>query len=330
MKWVAVFLAGLVTGAVGMWGMNRIGVRDQGLEIAGRGVAEKPLEKYRVESLGGRRSEAGAIQLGEVEAIEGAVRVQNFSFTTEGKKVTGLAHIPVGCSETARCPVIVQFRGYADVEGYYSGFGTRRSAQKYAEAGFISLAPDFLGYGGSDMPSGNIFEERFQRYTTGLDLLVSVGGWPFADGEKIGIWGHSNGGQVALTVLEATKRPYATTLWAPVTAAFPYSILYYTNEATDGGKLLRRELANFERDYDTDQFNLLNYLDRVVAPVQIHQGTADESVPVEWNRDLVRRMQEDGEAGNGVTYYEYTGADHNLVPSWSIVVERDINFFINI
>ena len=74
----------------------------------------------------------------------------------------------------------------------------------------------------------------------------------------------------------------------------------------------------------------MNYLDRVVAPVQIHQGTADESVPVEWNRDLVRRMQEDGEAGNGVTYYEYTGADHNLVPSWSIVVERDINFFINI
>ena len=52
--------------------------------------------------------------------------------------------------------------------------GTKRVGEYFAENGYITLAPDFLGYGGSDSESENIFESRFQTYTTTLTLLTNV------------------------------------------------------------------------------------------------------------------------------------------------------------
>ena len=82
-----------------------------------------------------------------------------------------------------------------------------------------------------------------------LESLDSIKEW---DEENIFFWGHSNGGQVALTILEITGKDYPTTLWAPVTKPFPYSILYYTDESEDKGKYIRRELSRFENLYNTD------------------------------------------------------------------------------
>ncbi|MBI2587474.1 alpha/beta hydrolase [Candidatus Amesbacteria bacterium] len=291
-------LLGLVLGmAIGMgvvywWPKKEVGVKPK----------EYPLLKYTIENLG-RRSYDSNIVIDE-KVSDG---VYKFHFESDKKLVTGLAHIPDGCG---KCPVIAQFRGYAEVEGYESGYGTRHSAEAFAKAGFISLAPDFLGYGGSASPSADIFEARFETYTTALNLLAGIEKWEKT--KSIGIWGHSNGGQIALTVLEV--KSYPAVLWAPVSAPFPYSILYYTD---DGDKLLRRELAKFEEDYDTDLFSLTNYLDQITAPVLVQQGSADESVPVKWNRKLGERFE----------YAEYPGADHNLMPSWSEAVRRDVDFF---
>ena len=131
--------------------------------------------------------------------------------------------------------------------------------------------------------------------------------------------------------MEATKSSVlpvirAATFWAPVTRPFPYSILYYTDDAPDGGKLLRNKLAEFEKLYDTGLYTFTNYISGISVPVQIHQGTADEAVPPGWSRDFVRNM---GENGRDVTYFEYPGADHNMSGSWDNVVARDIIFFGN-
>ncbi|MCX6794015.1 MAG: prolyl oligopeptidase family serine peptidase [Candidatus Gottesmanbacteria bacterium] len=234
-----------------------------------------------------------------------------------------MAHIPNG--ENQKFPVIVQFRGYVDREQYFPGEGTARSAEVYAANGFISLAPDFLGYGGSDMPSTDVFEERFETYTTALNLLASVSTLPIVDALHIGIWGHSNGGQIALTVLEILGRPIPTVLWAPVSKPFPYSILYYTDEADDHGKLLRRELARFESQYDIEQYSLTNYLNRITGPVQFHQGMADTAVPLSWSDTLAKTLEASNSA---VNYFVYPGADHNMLPDgWDTVVARDVTFF---
>lgn len=284
-------------------------------------MAEKPLEKYSIERLGQRQPTKSAIVLDEAVATTSAYTAYRFHYTSDGKKVTGLAHIPNGAG---RFPVIVQLRGYVERDIYASGVGTRRSAEVFSKNGFISLAPDFLGYGGSDMPSSDVFEERFQTYTATLDLLASIESFPVADSKKVGMWGHSNGGQIALTILEITNMPYPTTLWAPVTKPFPYSILYYTDEADDKGKALRKKLADFEKNYDVELYSLPNFADRIHAPMQLHQGTADDAVPVKWSDDFVALLKG---KNKDIEYFVYAGADHNLSPSWNTVVSRDIAFF---
>ena len=278
-------------------------------------VRQKPLEKYQIENLG-QRTYKSEMVLDEPIATESAYTVFGFHFDSDGKKVTGITHIPNLCN---KCPVIVQFRGYVDREIYQPGVGTQRSAQVFARNGFITVAPDFLGYGGSDMPTGTIFEERFLTYMTALNLLAAVEVWEKSNGQ-VGIWGHSNGGQIALTILEATEKEYPTTLWAPVSKSFPYSILYYTEELPDEGKYLRKELAKFEEDYDVFRYDITKCWDRIKAPVQIHQGTGDEAVDYRWSRELAEKI-------SGAKYFEYPEADHNLMPAWNTVVARDVAFF---
>lgn len=286
-------------------------------------ILEKPLEKYTVINLGQYQAKPSLIIKEKVLDENDKFTSHLVSFTSKGKKVTGMMNIPDG---SATFPVIVMFRGYVDPEIYYTGLGTQSAAEVFAENGFITFAPDFLGYGGSDKEAENVFESRFETYIVGLNSLASVSNIENADSSKIGIWGHSNGGQIALTVLEATQKSYPTTLWAPVTKPFPYSILYYTDEASDRGKFLRKELAKFESEYNADLYSITDYIDRITTPIQLHQGSADEAVPQKWSDEFVETLED---KKIDIDYYIYPGADHNLTPGWNTVVQRDIEFFQN-
>ena len=167
-------------------------------------------------------------------------------------------------------------------------------------------------------------ETRLVRPATVLQLLFSLASFPYVDPNHIEIWAHSNGGQIALSILEITGTPYPTTLWAPVTKPFPYSILYYTDELDDHGKYLRKKIAEFEEVYDAEKFSITNYYDWITAPIQIHQGTADDAVPREWSDEFVKTMKD---KDRDVDYFVYPSTDHNMKPSWNSVVARDLEFF---
>lgn len=85
---------------------------------------EKLLDKYTIENLGERRYQSD-ISLDEAVATTSAFTVYKFHIVSDGKKVTGLAHIPSECID--KCPVIAQFRGYANIEDYYQGYGTKKA-----------------------------------------------------------------------------------------------------------------------------------------------------------------------------------------------------------
>lgn len=291
-------------------------------------VIPKPLEKYTIENLARARVKRGKVIKEEILEENPNFTSSLFSFefdpTLQGKevkKVTGQLNLPV---DKGPFPIVVMLRGYVDQEIYETGIGTRKAASVLAKNGFITIAPDFLGYGDSDSQAENIFEARFQTYITVLSILESIHSIEEWDNENILLWGHSNGGQVALTILEVTGKGYPTSLWAPVTKPFPYSILYYTDEAEDRGKYIRRELAKFENLYNTDSYSIDEYFEKINAPLQIHQGTADEAVPVGWSDEFVEKLEE---LDIDIIYYKYAGADHNMVPSWNTVVSRDLSFF---
>jgi dipeptidyl aminopeptidase/acylaminoacyl peptidase len=282
----------------------------------------RPLEKYTIENLSKTNFASSKIN------IDGNLFNFTFDPTLSGKnekKVTGLINYPDG---NESFPIVVLLRGYVDQSIYTTGTGTKRVGEYFSENGYITLAPDFLGYGGSDIESSNIFEARFQTYTTVLTLLKSINkeNFPQWDNKNIFIWGHSNGGQIALTVLEITGEKYPTVLWAPVTENFPYSVLFYTNESDDRGKFIRKELSKFESEYDVDKFSLTNYLDKINAPVEYHYGTNDDAIPTEWRDRFVKQMKA---LNKDFTNYNHPGADHNMNPLWGDVMSNTRKFFEN-
>lgn len=301
-------------------------------EIRSPIAKEKPLDKYTFANFKSIKFSEGSIKLGETIGEKENFISQMFYYSVFGKKISGLINVPKGERVYS---IIIMFRGFVPKEIYSTGIGTQRAGEFFAQNGFITLAPDFLGFGKSDNPSGNPIEERFQTYTTALSLLSSLdnlntglaasySGRIKADSSKVGIWGHSNGGQIALSVLEVTGKNYPTVLWAPVSKPFPYSILYYTDEFDDHGKALRKVVANFETDYDIEAYSPNNFYSWINAPVQIHQGAQDDSVPQKWSDSLVSDLKD---LGKDIEYFTYPNADHNLIFGWETAVQRSLDFY---
>ena len=286
-----------------------------------------PLLKYTVENLSKSEFKKSEIIIGNT--LKETTSYTSYEFTMEFspdfsanlKKTSGMINIPKG---PGPFPVIVMYRGYINQETYAIGEGTSPSASFFAQNGYITVAPDFLGYGNSDSEAANIFESRFQTYVTAVSVLKSVGSLSAWDGTNIFIWGHSNGGQIALITLEITGENYPTVLWAPVTRPFPASILYYIDEATDSGKLIIGKLAEFNDTYDAGMFSLTGYYSKIKAPIQLNQGTADTAVPYWWSDSFVQTLKN---SEVDVTYIKYPGANHNLLPLWNQAVNASLLFF---
>lgn len=321
----------LIAIGVGMW----FYIRRERVVISpvGNIAIEKPLDKYTFERLKRKKFISSPIQIGKKVQDGEAFVSYLFYFSDDGKKVSGLMNVP---KTEGTYPVIVMFRGFVPKEKYASGEGTYHSAEFFAQNGFITLAPDFLGYGESDKPSNDSMEERFQTYTTVLSLLSSIpnlnqalknieNGIVRAKVENIGIWGHSNGGHIALSILAISGKNYPTVLWNPVSKAFPYSILFFTDDFDDHGKALRRVLADFEKEYDAEKYSPSNYYKWITAPVQLHQAIDDEAVPKKWSDQLEEEL---AKLKKDVTYFTYPGENHNFSQgSWQTVIQRSINFY---
>ena len=209
-------------------------------------VGPRLFDQYTIQSLGKRPFFGSDFRIEKTLSDNLTYASYLFSFKTSLKKVTGLMNVPKG---SGSFPVVFMIRGYVDRQKYVTGTGTQRAGEVFADKGYLTLAPDFLGYGGSDNPSIEPLEERFQTYTNLLDLYGLIVRLPESnqstpgvaiDSSRIHIWAHSNGGQIALTFLEITGVSAPTVLWAPVSKPFPYSILYFTDDSDDHGKALRK------------------------------------------------------------------------------------------
>jgi len=338
------------------------------------GPKEKPLQKYSFLELSKKEIKPGQLTILSELSDSAEFTAYEFSYEATGGTMTGQLNIPQTLRESkSAAPAIIMLRGYYPIESYTTGGGTRNGAAALAKAGYITVAPDFLGYGGSDPEFENSWEARFARPLQVIELLsiLETNGVPVLDEQagqsvilptQVGLWGHSNGGYIALSVLQILSRDIPTTLWAPVTAPFPYSVLYYGLEQPDEGKAQRKWLALLEEDYDVFDFSISKHMDRLTGPIQLHHGISDPIAPITWSdafRDTVtveneRRVEvaiaeiqqqksvvtesgliENTEAESRLLqlppiellYFRYSNTDHNMQPSWNTVMQRDLEFF---
>lgn len=296
------------------------------------------LAKYNFENLRKRENKASEIKkIGEVLGVEAGRKdlkekgkfngygfeSKAISFESGGKKVSGMMNIPSGTG-VKKYPIIIMIRGYADKEGYFVGSGSWKVADELARNGFVTVSLDFLGYAKSSDESSDILEARFEKPVSVLDLIESVKKLDVVDPNKIGIWSHSNGGQIALSILEITGKNYPTVLWAPMTKPFPASILSTAAELDDNGKLVKDRVDAFEKEYDSKLYSIDNFYDWINAPILLHQGTYDEWCKVSWQQELTTKLKS---LGKEIILDIRPRSDHNMKQSWDEVVAADIKFF---
>ena len=311
----------------------------------------KPLQKYALAELHQYPFQTSKIQVTEKVVDEDGYSEYVFTLTTLGKTMSGLLTAPFPLPENQNSvPTLIMVRGYVPSESYAPGIGTSPAARYFAKQGFITLAPDFFGFGTSDPEPQDEWEARFIKPLSVVELIQSIREFGISgellnipSTQSIGIWAHSNGGQIALSALEIMDESIPTTLWAPVTAPFPYSVLFYGDEVADEGKSQRAWIALFEKIYNAGDFSLTQHLDQLVGPLQIHHGTNDDAALKTWSDEFVVKLDAENarrkamqQATNSSTlipidydYYVYPGADHNLRPveNWNLAVSRDLAFF---
>jgi dienelactone hydrolase len=302
-------------------------------------LVSHPMADYTIEGLRERAYPGGTIHIRSVLTATNVFTRYYIDYPSDGLTITGVMQVPRG---EGPFPVVILNHGYIPRENYWSGADTSNAAQYLNRRGYLTIAPDFRSWGQSDV--GNSFFSTGQ-VTDALNLISSLASIPEADRERVGMWGHSMGGGVTTKAITIDPRIKAAVLYAPVSAD-DTQVLERWGTGCKGGQPddSTEECAGAEvlaSDVDMrlylaykyaasspqvlDQVSPINYFDLVIAPVQIHIGTADTTTPPEWS-EAIRRALHD--AGQEVEYFAYPGQGHAFEGEhWRLFMERVADFF---
>lgn len=245
-----------------------------------------------------------------------------FHYPSDGLTVYGFMNLPHG---DAPHPVVLVLHGYLDPAEYQMYPYTTRYADSLAAAGYIVLHPNFRNYPPSD-PGPSLFRVGYAIDVMNLIALIqqqagTPGPLANADGQAIGLFGHSMGGGIALRAL---------TVGAPVQAAVVYGSMSADERRNfegilewSGGQRGLEELQVPEEDLL--RISPVYYLQRIQAPLSVHHGEEDELVPPEWSESLCQQLLA---LGKTVECYTYPNELHTFIGFGGVeLMERSVAFF---
>jgi dipeptidyl aminopeptidase/acylaminoacyl peptidase len=286
--------------------------------------------------LGMRQTPYPGSQIVIEETLEAGANYSRYiaSYLSEGYKIYALLTIPYGEMPPTGWPAIVFNHGYIPPEVY-------RTTERYiayvdwlARSGYIVFRIDYRGHDRSEGEARGAYGDP--GYTADvMNAVAALKQFPQADANRIGMWGHSMGGYLTLRAMVLSPDVKAGVIWAGVVASYPDLLTRWRRSgpvptpSTSGSRRWRSEWV--ERygppESNPDFWNGVSansYLGDISGPVQLHHGTADESVPLEFSELLYGQLQE---AGKTVEYYTYEGDDHNLANYFSQAMARTIEFY---
>jgi dipeptidyl aminopeptidase/acylaminoacyl peptidase len=269
---------------------------------------------YTIEQL--RQRAYGEGQIDMVDVLEDTPYFTRYLLASpsDGLRITGMMNRPKG---DGPFPVVILNHGYYPLDVYQTGNGSKTAADYLANRGFLAIAPDFRSHAGSD-DAVNFFRTGHVIDTLNLSPLAQK--LPEAQPGKIGMWGHSNGGAITAKAIAVSDQIAAAVIYAPASSNITEDYQFRVERsgrrapsATPRGTISRVTIEfPVTPDQAPDLYQRLSplpYLDGVTAAVQIHWGTADETVPYKWPGDLLEGLRE---AGKQVEYFEYPGQPHSF------------------
>src|SRR6185369_1091194 len=256
------------------------------------------------------------------------------SYLLEGLKIYALMTVPDGEKPATGWPVIIFNHGFIPPDVY-------RTTERYvayvdliARSGYIVFRSDYRGHDQSEGEARGAYGAP--DYTVDvLNAVVSMKKYPDADPNRIGMWGHSMGGYITLRSMVISKDIKAGVIWAGVVGSYP-DLLYNwrrgLSASPDSSPRPGSWRSTFVDIYGSPEENpefwnsisANSYLRDISGPLQLHHGTADEDVPLEFSETLFYQMLD---AKQYVELYKYEGDNHNISNNFSAAMQRTIEFF---
>ena len=261
------------------------------------------LRPYTIEGLRKRVRRKGAIHIKGELVTSYRFRKYLIDYPSGELKITGILNVPVeGLSQ----PVVILNHGYVPTERYKSGDKTNEIGAYLAANGYLTISPDFRGWGESD--SGDDFF-RSGLVSDVLNLIDALPSLPTADPRRIGLWGHSMGAVTALKVITVDDRIKASVLCAPlplhdaeIPARWNNVNIETVRDKADSIRELYREALE-DSDF-LERTSPSKYLPHIAGPVQIHTGAKDNVARPRWAEEVLQALKALGKTVEMYTYHD--------------------------
>jgi dipeptidyl aminopeptidase/acylaminoacyl peptidase len=242
--------------------------------------------------------------------------------------ISGIMNMPKGTPPEGGFPVLFLNHGFIDPAIYTNGRGLKREQDYLVRRGYVVVHSDYRNHAESDKDPDADVELRFGYVEDVINgvYAIKAANLPNVNKEKIGMLGHSMGGGVTMAVLVIEPDlVQAATLFAPVSADQRENFERWTMRRPETATKIQTLFGSpNENPKFWDSVSPITYLSDIAVPVQLHHGTADDSVPVEWSDRLDRELRKEGKT---IEYYRYPGEPHEFTRAWPTVMERTATFF---
>jgi len=265
------------------------------------------------------------LDVGRLLDDAGAYRRYLVTYRSQDLKISGVMNVPDG---KGPFPVLVLAHGYIDPDVYKPGQGMRREQDYLARQGYVVLHTDYRGHATSDDDNSVDYELRLPYAVDVINAVLAVkeSKLDYLDGDRVGLFGRSMGGNVTLNALVATPGLVdAAVVYASTSSLAADN---YRTFSDDDDALNRRIDRGYGLPEDAPKFwraaSPRPYFDRVTEPIQIHHGTRDDTCPLEWSEETHVALEE---AGKVSQLLRYRGEGHTFYSQWQRSIERTESFF---